>query len=257
MLLIAASCSIGAANAGTFTWDPSKSIPVLAGPGSSFTADTIDIKTYLSSVVQVNGTSAFRQVLPITGFELNGQPVTATGLNSAYGLYFNISGISQMSGGAAAYSNLDISLVADPGNNDGALSATIPAGLAFSNGTAGDIVLGSGALVSASLGLDGAGVRHAHYVETFTPANGQAAFFGNAFPLLDIMLTTPAPNFASVPQPNGTVINLVNGGVGQVTLAPAPEPVSIALLGSGLLGIFLIGRRLRLPGMKDADQVAS
>jgi hypothetical protein len=162
-----------------------------------------------------------------------------------------------MGGGPPAYSKLDISLVADPGNNDGALSATIPAGLAFSNGTAGDIVLGSGTLVSASLSLDGAGVRHAHYVETFAPVNAEAAFFGNAFPRLDIMLTTPGPNYAAVPQPDGTVINLVNGGVGQVTLAPAPEPVSIALLGGGLLGIFLIGRRLRLPDMNGADQVAS
>jgi len=244
-ILLTASYSMATAAPIAFTWDPSKSIPALAAPGSSFTADTVDVQTYLSALVQMNGISTFKQVLQVTGFELNGKQVTAPGLNSSYGLYFNITGVSQMGGGPATYSNLDLSLIADPGNNNGVLSATMPGGLAFTKGVSGDIVLGSGTLVSATLGLDSGGVRHAHYVETFAPVSGEDAFFGAIWPRLDIVLTTPGPNFAAIRQPDGTIINLVNGGIGQVTLAPAPEPASIALFGGGLLAVFLIGRRLR------------
>jgi hypothetical protein len=196
--------------------------------------------------VQTNGVAVFSQILQVTGFELNGQPVNAAGFGRGYGLYFNINGITTMNGGPPVYSVLNASLVADPGNNDGTVSATVGGGLAFSNGTAGDFALGSGTLISASLGLDGSGTRHAHYLDSFQSQAGEAAFFGNlAPPLMDVVLTTPGTAFAAILQPDGTTINLVNGGTGQVTFG-APEPASMLLVGGGLLAVFLVGRRTRI-----------
>ena len=231
------------AEAASFTWDPSKSVPALAGQGSSFTADAIETNTYLAGVAQANGTT-FKQILQITGFQLNGQPVTAPGLNSNYGLYFDISGTTQVSAGVPTYTSLSISFLADPGNNDGTLSATNAAGPIFSNGTSDDFVLASGTLVSASLSMDAAGI-HAHYVTSFAPELGEVGLFGDALPILDASLTTPLAKFQVIPQPDGTILDLVNGGTGQVTFAPTPEPSSMALLSGGLLTFVALSRWLR------------
>jgi hypothetical protein len=231
------------AEAATFTWDPSKSAPALTAQGSSFTADAIETITYLAGIAQANGTS-FKQILQITGFQLKGQPVTAPGLNSSYGLYFEITGTTQVSAGVPGYSSLNISFLADPGNNNGTLSATNIAGPTFSNGTSGDFVLASGTLVSASLSMDAAGI-HAHYVTNFAPQLGELGFFGDALPLLDASLTTPPSKFQVIPQPDGTMLDLVNGGTGQVTFAPTPEPSYMAFLGGGILIFPALWRGLR------------
>src|SRR4051794_31739494 len=212
-ILIAVSCSTGLADPVAFTWDPSKSSPALSGQGSSFTADTINVKPYTYSLV-ANGASALQQILQITGFQLNGQSVVAPGLNSSYGLYFKLNGSAQSVGGVPTFSYLDVSLNADPGNNNGTLSSTVQGGLAFSNGASGDIVLGSGKLVSTMLNMNAAGIN-AHFVQTFGPAEGQSAFFGNDSRLLDILL---ASDFVGIPQPDGTFVALGNNGSGQVTL---------------------------------------
>src|SRR5205823_615386 len=82
---------------------------------------------------------------------------------------------------AAMFGTLNISLMGDPGNNNGAITATT-SGVSFANtgatGVADDITLGFGTLVSAMLSFNPAtGVRSAHFVENFQPATTQAAFF--------------------------------------------------------------------------------
>src|SRR5947209_8281419 len=54
VLVVAGSYSAATADPVAFTWDPSKSVPALAVPDSSFTADTVDSTTYLHSVNQAN-----------------------------------------------------------------------------------------------------------------------------------------------------------------------------------------------------------
>jgi hypothetical protein len=226
------------ASAIPFTWDPSQATPPLSGAGSAFTADTINATNYLHSVVQPNGSFAQELILKINSFQLNGQSVTAPGFNSSYGLYFAINATGQL-GATTTYSTLNISLIADPGNNDGSLSSST-AGVFFSNtgpsGVADDFILGAGTLIAASMSINPITmVRSAHYVESFAPAPNETGFFSSISPVLEVFLTTPPAVFQALPQPDGGSILFVNGGIAQANFVP--EPTSIVLLASGLLGL--------------------
>jgi hypothetical protein len=89
-LLLATTAFTGAAaalaNPVPFTWNPDGASPALGG--STFTADTISITGYVRDVTQPDGTHLANRIEVITGFSLNGSPVTPTGFGSNYGLYF-------------------------------------------------------------------------------------------------------------------------------------------------------------------------
>jgi hypothetical protein len=226
---------ISPASASSFTWDPSQASPPLSG--SAFTADTINTTNYLQAIHLTNGSFVETFILQINGFQLNGQPVTAPGFNSNYGLYFTINATGQ----AASFNTLNIALMADPGNNDGTPSAGIT-GVSFSNtgptGVADDVTLGTGTLVSASLTFNPVTmVRNAHFVENFASAPNETGFFGSISPLLEEFLTTPPSAFQTFLEPDGSSIDLVNGGSGRAEFVP--EPGSLVLLASSLLGLGL------------------
>ena len=68
------------------------------------------------------------------------------------------------------YHSLTMSLMADPGNNDGVLSATA-SGVGFANGTTGDITLAMGSLISSSFQLNPTtGIRSIGHFTEFVPA---------------------------------------------------------------------------------------
>src|SRR5207248_6934595 len=160
--LFAVSCSLALALP-SFTWDPSRTNPPLSGAGSAFTADTILTTNYLHAVNQTNGSFQEEFVFHIDAFQLGDQVVTTPGLNSApgatgsYGLYFAVSATGLPTSGAAMFGTLNISLMGDPGNNNGAITAAT-SGVSFANtgatGPADDITLGSGTLVSAMLSFN-------------------------------------------------------------------------------------------------------
>ena len=99
------------ANPLPFTWDPSQ-----AGlTGSAFTADTIIQEEFLRGVGQPDGSFVASRILVITGFSLNGNPVTPAGFGSSYGLYFDIvdTGVDHLPV-SITFASSDFILKADP-----------------------------------------------------------------------------------------------------------------------------------------------
>ena len=183
--------------------------------------DTFDTSTFLRAVVQPGGGETLEHILlPVTGLENNGQPVTPKGFGSLYGLFLTIDATAA----AGSFTSMNVTLWADPKNdarNPGVSETSDPA---FANGMANDIVLATGTMVSASLSLDPAtGIRHGDFVESITPTlAGSVLLHGSIQPgtLLHEQLTTPPTAFQSLPQPDGTTVNLVTDGAAQVTFDP-------------------------------------
>jgi hypothetical protein len=177
---------------------------------------------HLHAIINADGSGTEHFILEVKGVEQNGAPVSLPGLGTNFGMYFIIDGTLAPSTGAPITSSLNIALMVDPGNNDGAATAT-QSGVSFANGTAGDFALATGSLVSASLSLNGVpvpGTRHANFVEQMTPTKaGLEAFAGSlhAGDLLQELLTTLPTNFTSFPVAGGS-LQLVNGATGIVQL---------------------------------------
>jgi hypothetical protein len=264
MLAVGAVPLAARADAVTFTWDPAAASPSLSGAGSAFTANGIVGKHYLYDVTPPAGDPSIYTVNfieKITGFTLDGVPIQSPGLNGApgaapYGLYLSMQAQVQQAGTARIYHSLTMSLMADPGNNDGAVSSTLANHLAFANsgptGTADDITLASGSLISGTFEQNPAPgiIILSNFTESFTPAPGEAGFFVSPvspFTMIEESLTTPIAVFTSVPQQDGSTIALLNGGDATIELL-VPEPASLVLLGSAL-GLFVTTRcrRTRQP----------
>jgi hypothetical protein len=135
-----------------FTWDPS-GLPALAGGGLAFTADRIVATDYVYAHQAATNNVPFSAtfVFAVTGFTLQGAPVTTPGLGSSYGLYFRIDETDVLINGLGTTVSGMVRLIADPTNDNGTLSTTVANEIAFSNpaGTADDITLASGSILSS------------------------------------------------------------------------------------------------------------
>lgn len=194
-------------------------------------ADTLDTNNYLRAVITPSptggtmGTVDF--LMPVTGFENNGQPVTPAGFDKQYGLFLTIDQTNlgtDPSLPPTTFTSVNITLWADPGNNDGTPSVSETSDPAFSNGLTNDIVLATGSMVSASMSLDPTTMlRTADFVDSMTPTLAGTVLLGGSIKLgalLEVKTTSPPDTFQSYPQPDGGLINLVDGGTAQVTLDP-------------------------------------
>ena len=222
------------ASDGTFTrFDPPGRIAI-------FVRFSFTIVNYLHSIVKGDGSFVEHLIDPITGISFGDASVP--GLNSGFGLYLSVDATGTIVAGKTTFSTLDISLMADVGNNDGTPSATLgtasaPGTVAFSNpaGVADDITLGSGSLISASMYRDTALTRHATYLDTFAFAPGVSGFFVSPTPLQieELLTTLPSAFTQSMPDSTGQFEIAVNGGSGEAHFA-VPEPASVTLLGQNL-----------------------
>jgi hypothetical protein len=188
--------------------------------------DALDASNFLREVIQSDGSGVLNFLMPVTGFEANGQSVTPQGFDQKYGIYITINATHPAgnSGIGGVFSSLNLTLWADPKNDDGTASVSQSSGPSFSNGMTNDIVLATGTMVSASVSQDPSGTRHADDVVSLTPTlEGTLLLGGSIKPgsLLEVNTTTPTGNFfQSMPAPDGTSIATVTDGTAVVTLDP-------------------------------------
>lgn len=260
VLLAAGTLPGPATAASTFTWDPAAI--GLSGAGSAFTANGTVGLHYLYDITPPAGSPALYTVNfieQINGFTLDGgTPFSPSGLNGpagatgSYGLYLSMQAQVQQAGSSRIYHSLTMSLMADPGNNNGAVSSTLAHPLAFANtgptGTADDITLATGSLISGTFQQNPAPgiIILSHFIESFTPAASEAGFFASPVPPfteIEEFLTTPVSVFNTQVLSDGSTIAALNGGNATIDLQ-VPEPASVALLGFGLTGVAGV-RRMR------------
>jgi hypothetical protein len=184
--------------------------------GGSVQFNQFDLTNYLHAEDQPDGTFAVRHFLRVEGFELNGEHVAVSGLGSDFGMYFLIDASGTSGPAGRMFDKLDIALMVDPHNNDGALSATAT-GVGFANGTGGDYALATGHLVSATMSVDPAtNNRQTEYVERITPTGAGKDVFGRSLAagdLLQELLTTASSSVLA-----GPGFTAVNGGAGVAQL---------------------------------------
>jgi hypothetical protein len=229
-----------------FTWDPS-GLPALAAGGPAFTADGIVAADYVyahqAATNNVPYPASF--VFAVTGFTLQGAPVTTLGLGSSYGLYLRIDETDVLINGLGTTVSGTVRLIADLTNDDGTLSTTVANQIAFSNpaGTADDITLASRSILSSLFKIPAGGPVSKFWLTEFIPAAGTSAFFvspqSNHLELEILNTNTPASRQFLL-QSDFSGITLVNGAVGTIDVT-VPEPGSIVLLSAGLLGLIGLG----------------
>jgi len=195
------------------------------------TFDQIDATAFLYADNHADGTFVERFVWQVNGLENGGVAVDLPGLGSRFGMYFIADATGHAVAGRPVFDTLNVALMVDPGNNDGAASATL-GGLTFANGTPGDYALARGSLVSAALSRDADGTRHANFVESFTLTAAGKDAFGTSLhngDMLRELLTTPVPTLTVIPNQNDSGnTTLVNGGLAAIQLS-TPGPISLAL----------------------------
>ena len=207
--------------------------------------DTLDTSTYLHSVVYPNNSFALEWLMPVTGGQGNGQPITPPGFDNDYGLYLTIdaSGILGQTTPtpiASQFTSINVTLWADPQNDAGTASSTVENGASFSGPTSNDIVLATGSMVSGMMSVDpNTGIRTATDVETLNPTlAGTVLLRGSIMPGDQITENfTTQPNEFQVATPgDGTSVDLVTGGAATVTFSNSDgSPATISVPTDSLL----------------------
>ena len=205
------------------------------------TVDTLDTSTYLHSVVQPNNSFDLQWVMPVTGLTDNGRTISPPAFDKNYGIYLTIDASGQLNTGAPPdYHSINVTLWADPKNDVGTASSTVQNGITRSGSVSNDIVLATGTLISGTMSINPSTmVRMATYVEQLTPTlDGTILLHGSiqqGDQLTEKFVTQPS-EFQAGAQPDGTTVDLVNGGAATVTLSHADgSPATISIPTESLL----------------------
>lgn len=239
--------SVAAMAAPVFTLNPSAL--GIAGAGGQFTADNETLTDNATIVLTPSGGGATftdRGTLSINQFQLGSSSVVASGLNSAYTLYYLYSGAGTQNtpnivpGTLGAFTSLNYSFYAAP--ITGGVVTYSNTG-AQPTGIGAPILLATGSLISGGVVGDTSGQPAASATLTFTAAATAAGFFVSPSPFY----TQIFAGFQNLPTQVTTSGNIVTitggGGSANYVTTPVPEPAGLAILGAGLLGLALLRRR--------------
>jgi hypothetical protein len=233
-------CAAASAALPQFTINPSA-----AGlNGASLTADNILISDYSTITIDPAGTFTETGYLPVTGFQLGGNALTPTGLNTDYGMYiaFTGSGTTTVNDPTTTFNfgnftTLTYTLYGYNGTATFGFSGNTPTETA-----SGEVALAHGSLISGGVLTvpTGGGTFSPSANAMLTIALDQSTAF-SPNPFYSVALTAFS-NTPSQVEPFAGGFRIRQGG-GSLNFAPVPEPSTNAMLLCGLVAAGFLGYR--------------
>lgn len=258
----------------TFTWSPTAAGLTTTPVGSNITANNIDSVADFADITIAGATFTENAVIQVESFKLGGSsavyslaPFTFNGLNTSYVLYAvvnatgNTPGIPPSGSGLATTGNFTSATYTFYGATPGATGMAVslnPGGSPTISDISGAIPLFSGTLISgtdtltAPLGGGYSPTANLNLSLTACTSAGQVLPSGVVCTANETgFFVSPLPQYYSLVIGNfsastsvtsltgsGPFFLDINGGGGNITFeAKAPEPTSLLLFGSGLIGL--------------------